>query len=159
MSIIILGIDPGESAGFAETIDGIRGRIFQGKPDDAMNLLEAALQEYAGNASHTVAVACERFIQGGSKVQSHQPAAQQMVGVVVRTAGRYGVGLGLQSPGDAKRIGQPAAMQRMGLWASAADVGCPDADDVRMALRHAVLYMARHHARLYQRLLVHQPQA
>lgn len=152
MSVVIIGVDPGLSAGVAEVVDGRLTRIFQGPSGQAMDLLDVILMEHSGHADRTVSVACERFVQG-NQAHSHQPEAQQMVGLVLRAGHRHGVTVDLQSPSDAKAIGQNFLLQRISLWPLPSQVGQDDADDVRMAVRHAVLYMARHHASLFQQLV------
>lgn len=152
MNVVIIGVDPGMSAGVAEVVDGRLGRIFQGPPGEAMDLLDELLSEWSGRSDVWLSVACERFVQG-NQVQSHQPEAQQMVGLVLRAGHRHGVTVDLQSPSDAKAIGQNFLLQRISLWPLPSSVGRADADDVRMAVRHAVLYMARRHASLFQQLV------
>ena len=152
MSVVIIGVDPGLSAGVAETVDGCLTRIFQGPPGQAMDLIDQILVEHSGHADRRVSIACERFVQG-NQAHSHQPEAQQMIGLVLRAAHQHGVTVDLQAPSDAHAIGQDALLRRVGLWPLPSDVGQADADDVRMAVRHAVLYMARHHASLFQRLV------
>ena len=152
MSVVIVGVDPGASAGVAALVDGRMTHIFQGPPGQAMDLIELVLSEFPRDAGHRVAVACERFVQG-NQAHSHQPEAQQMVGSVLRAAEQRGVPVDLQAPSDAHRIGQGLLLQRAGLWPLPSDVRQADADDVRMAVRHAVLYMARHHASLFQKLV------
>jgi len=152
MSVVIIGVDPGKSAGVAEIVDGRMVRIFQGPGGQAMDLIELILKDHSGHADRRVSIACERFIQG-NQAHSHQPEAQQMVGLVLRAGHHHGVSVDLQAPSDALAIGQGPLLQRAGLWPLASDVRQADADDVRMAVRHAVLYMARHHASLFQRLV------
>jgi hypothetical protein len=152
MSVVIIGVDPGLSTGVAEIVDGRMVRIFQGPGGQAMDLLELILGEHSGHTDRRVSVACERFIQG-SQAHSHQPEAQQIVGLVLRAGEKHDVTVDLQAPSDALAIGQGPLLQRAGLWPLPSDVQQADADDVRMAVRHAVLYMARHHASLFQRLV------
>lgn len=150
--IVVIGVDPGKSTGIAELIDGRLVHIYQGPAADAVNVLEALLMEHSGHADRRVAVACERFVSG-NQVQSHQPEAQQTVGAVVRLAQQHGVELDLQAPSDAHAIGQNFLLQRLDLWPLPSQVGQDDADDVRMAVRHALLYLARHRASVFSALV------
>lgn len=150
--IVVIGVDPGKSTGVAEMVDGRLVHIFQGPSGDAMDVLESVLAEHSGHADRRVAVACERFV-AGNQVQSHQPEAQQVVGNVVRMCHQHGVEVDLQGPADAHAIGQDFLLQRLDLWPLPSHVSQPDADDVRMAVRHALLFLARHHARLFQALV------
>lgn len=150
--IVIIGVDPGRSTGIAELVDGRLVHIFQGDRNAAMDVLDSLLTGHSGYADRRVTVACERFVSG-NQVQSHQPEAQQIVGQVTRMCQKHGVELALQSPSDAHAIGQGSLLQRLDLWPLPSHVGQKDADDVRMAVRHAVLYMARKRARLFQALV------
>lgn len=150
--IVIIGVDPGASTGIAETIDGRLKHIFQGEPSAAMDILDSLLTQHSGHADRRVAVACERFVSG-NQVQSHQPEAQQTVGNVVRMCQKHGVEVDLQSPSDAHTIGQDHLLRRLDLWPLPRHVGQKDADDVRMAVRHVLLFMARRRARLFQALV------
>lgn len=149
---MIIGVDPGASTGIAELVDGRLVHIFQGEPGPAMDVLDSLLMEHSGHADRRVSVACERFVTG-NQVQSHQPEAQQVVGNVVRTCQKHGMEVDLQAPSDAHSIGQTPLLQRLDLWPMPSHVGQPDADDVRMAVRHALLHLARRHARLFQALV------
>jgi hypothetical protein len=150
--IVIIGVDPGKSTGVAELIDGRLVHIFQGEQSAAMDVLDALLTDHSGHADRKVSVACERYVSG-NQVASHQPEAQQVVGQVVRTCQRHGVEVDLQAPSDAHAIGQDLLLRKLDLWPLPSHVGQRDADDVRMAVRHALLRMARRHARLFQTLV------
>ena len=150
--IVIIGIDPGASTGVAELIDGRLVHIYQGPPVGALDVLDSLLMEHSGHADRRVSVACERFVSG-NQVQSHQPEAQQVVGNVIRACQKHGVDVDLQAPSDAHAIGQTALLRKLDLWPLPHHVGCKDADDVRMAVRHALLRLARRHARLFQALV------
>lgn len=150
--IVIIGVDPGKSTGIAEVVDGRLVHIFQGPSADAMDVLDSLLGQHSGHADREVAVACERYVTG-NQVRSHQPEAQQVVGQVTRTCQEHGVELDLQAPSDAHAIGQSLLLQRIDMWPLPSQVGQPDADDVRMAVRHALLHMARRRARMFQALV------
>lgn len=154
--IVVIGIDPGESTGVAELVDGRLVHIFQGPSGPALDVLDSLLLLHTGHADRRVAVACERFVSG-TGVKSHQPEAQQVVGNVMRAGHRHGVEVDLQAPSDAHAIGQNFLLQRLDLWPLPSQVGQNDADDVRMAVRHALLYLARHHASVFEGLVKGAP--
>jgi hypothetical protein len=150
--IVVIGVDPGESTGLAELVDGKLIHIFQGESAAAMDVLDSLLRLHSGRVDRKVAIACERFVSG-NQVRSHQPEAQQTVGAVLRAAHRHGVEVDLQAPSDAHAIGQNFLLQKLDLWPLPSQVGQNDADDVRMAVRHALLYLARHHASVFEGLV------
>lgn len=154
--IVVIGVDPGESTGVAELIDGRLIHIFQGPSETALDVLDSLLRLHSGRVDRKVAIACERFVSGNG-VKSHQPEAQQVVGNVMRAAHKHGVEIDLQAPSDAHAIGQNFLLQRLNLWPLPSQVGQNDADDVRMAVRHALLYLARHHASVFEALVKGAP--
>jgi hypothetical protein len=154
--IVVIGVDPGESTGVAELVDGKLVHIFQGTGEGAMDVLDSLLRLHSGRTDRKVAVACERFVSG-NQVRSHQPEAQQIVGNVLRAGHHHGVEVDLQAPSDAHAIGQNFLLQKLDLWPLPSQVGCKDADDVRMAVRHALLYLARHHASVFEGMVKGAP--
>jgi hypothetical protein len=153
MSIIVIGVDPGKSAGVAELVNGKLMEFSQGTPETAEDHLERLLGQYAGQGGVLLTVACERYVQAGRQITSHQPEAQQMIGVVARLADQHGARLALQMPADAHKIAPDGMLRRFGMLPMPKDIEQPDADDVRMAIRHAVLCIARRHARLFDNML------
>lgn len=153
--VVVIGIDPGLSAGIVELVNGELNDYLQGAAQDAEDFLERLLKQYAEyHPAWTVTVACERYVQAGrGRVISHQPEAQKMIGVVERLCTTYGVPLELQMPADAHRIASDAFLRQTGMLVMPTEVGQQDADDVRMATRHAVLTLARRHATVFSALM------
>lgn len=153
MSVLVIGVDPGDSTGVAVLMDGQLTYVFQGTPERAVALVELVL-ERATRSADTITLACERFIQQRSqRTQSHQPRAQQIAGVMQHVAERYAVQFVLQGAADAWAIADNNALRKLKVHQSAKSVQQPDADDANMAVRHALLCLARHHASLFDAIL------
>lgn len=163
MDVMIIGVDPGLSAGVAVLVNGHLAYTFQGPPDLAVDRIETTLKSSVDYPDCPVVIACEMYTQTGRGAMTHQPEAQQMIGVLARLAGRYGAKIELQAPADARRMAPDALLKHLGLWVTPKDlppyrtpdgpVRPPDADDARMAMRHAVLHLARRYNTVYDRLL------
>lgn len=150
MSVTVIGVDPGLSTGVAEIANGFRGSFCQGLPHQAVDFLEHRIQENV-KSGVDLTIACERFTQqSGHRVLTQQPEAQQTIGMVQRLCAVYGVELVSQPPADALRIASNDLLRRAGLWIVPSEVGQSDADDVRMAMRHAVLALSRKHATIFE---------
>jgi hypothetical protein len=153
VSVYVIGVDPGDSVGLALFIDG--GFVFakQGPPRELLPALEVML----GNGcrdSNRATIAVERFTPG-RRVTTHQPAAQQVIGAVTRAGELYGARVVLQGAADAHGIASNELLRTLGLWQTGTDVDQPDANDANMAIRHALLTLAREHATQFERLIKH----
>lgn len=148
---ITIGVDPGLSTGVAVLHDSHRVLVFQGSPQEALRVLDTVLDvpPRDGGPRDDVILAYERFTTMPGAVRTSQPEAQQVVGAVKNLATDRVRLLVPQSPGDARGIASNAFLHRSGLWVSPTDVGCPDANDANMAMRHAVLALATHRATLF----------
>lgn len=147
----VVGVDPGTSAGVFGLRNGLMAGAYQGPVQGALEYLEKLLGD-AQLDGGDVLIAMERFV-GGSTRHSRQTDAQQVVGAVTDLAARYRVPLVFQSPADAKSFTTNDFLRKLELWVTPAEVGAPDADDVRDAARHALLCLATHRAQTYCRLL------
>lgn len=147
--VIIIGVDPGDSMGVAALRNGKLIFTFQGTASDAVVGIEILLDH--AKPEDQVTIACERYTQMGGRVRTHQPRAQQLVGVVEAIAAKYGVRYVEQGPSDARALADNEVLRKLGLFQSGIDFG-HDADDVNMAVRHAVLCMAKLHATIFDEM-------
>jgi hypothetical protein len=148
---VAIGIDPGDSTGIAIFEDAELTFTYQGPPKDALRVFQARLIHYEDD---DVLIACERYIQQqGHGAMSHQPTAQQVVGKVQQIAESYGHVATLQAPSDAKHIVTQYQLKKAGLHIKPSAVDSPDANDVNMAVRHALLAMSRNWATLFDVVL------
>lgn len=162
MKLITIGVDPGTSCGLA-VFEGIKLiHAWQGPVTEALTLLELIISRAASD--DVVMVACERYtiMQHGPK--SHQPHALRVVGAVQRIVERDNhlramnndqapIGFVLQGPAEARAIVTDLTLRRLSLWQTATTVNQPDANDVNMAIRHALLALSRNNATLFDELL------
>lgn len=155
MTVYVVGVDGGLSTGMAELGSGARLWYRQSDPDSALTELEERLAWHADTAHvpHTVLVAYEVYRQAGRAPMTRQTEAQEVARSVHDLAQRYGFPSVGQTPAEAKKIAPDVFLRRAGLWTLPSEVGQADANDVNDAMRHAVLLLARRHARLYERLL------
>jgi hypothetical protein len=150
---IVIGVDPGASAGLAVIVEDALELVMQGTPKEVLQALQARLNQHRQD---DVIVACERFIQlpsGRGRPMTHQPEAQMMVGRVEELCALYGRKVLMQAPVDAHAIGSNALLQKVGMWTTPAHVMQPDAKDANMAVRHALLALARYHATTFDRVM------
>jgi hypothetical protein len=151
MSIVVIGIDPGDSMGVAALKDGELIAAFQGPPGDGIIMLELLLDRYPTD-DNSITVACERFTPA-SRIVSHQPVAQQVIGVVESVCHKYGVSYYSQGPADAHAIATNELLKRLGLYRTKNDVGQSDANDINMAIKHALLVLAKLHATVFDQMI------
>lgn len=154
---IVIGVDPGDSMGVAIVMTNDVNLLtllqaYQGPPGDALTLMELVLQRHAGTDG-TVAVACERYVNMGSRHRTHQPTAQRMSGAVEALAQRFGAHFVQQGPSDAWAAAPNDVLRKLGWFQTAADTATGDANDANMAVRHALLYAMNRHATLFDALL------
>lgn len=151
----MIGVDSGDSTGVFALRDAAWIWRYQGKPSVVLRELDLWLRCYVSTyPGDDVAIACERFQASGQRgARTHQPTAQNVIGQVESIAAAYDCHFMLQSPADAKRFFTNERLRRHDLYTCAADVNAPDARDVNDAARHAVLYLAREHATVFERLL------
>jgi hypothetical protein len=153
-TIVVIGVDGGDSTGIAELTDGRKSFVFQGTPTDALNQLESRLSRARHpSVSVQLTIACERYISGGQHHRSHEPTAQEVHGVVKRMADLSGFRFASQGVAEAKGIASTTLLKNLGLWTTPFEVGQPDATDANMAMRHALLALARYHASLFDRIV------
>lgn len=156
MTVYVIGVDGGLSTGLAEIGHGLRRSTFyQNTPDAALTMLEELLAHHTAESHnpHTVLVAYEVYRQAGRAPITRQPEAQDVARSTQDLCRRYGVPSFGQTPAEAKKIASDVFLRRAGLWTLPSEVGADDANDVNDAMRHAVLLLARRHARLYEALL------
>ena len=153
MSVVVIGVDPGDSTGVAALCDGKLIAAFQGTPEDAVTLIEILLTRF-NQPDHDVTIACERFIQLGGRARTHQPTAQRLGGVIEAIARTYEVRFIWQGPADAWAIADNALLHRLKMFRTSHDVQQGDANDANMAVRHAILCLARLYASTFDALLM-----
>lgn len=153
MSTVVIGVDPGDSMGVAALQDGKLIAAFQGKPEDGMIMIEVLVEKFTPEAGHHLVIACERFVELGRTAKTHQPVAQQVCGVVQAIANKHDVRLQWQGPADAWAVADNMLLRRLGLFRSRGDVDQSDANDVNMAIRHALLCVARLYATTFDQML------
>lgn len=162
-SVMIIGVDPGESTG-AFIIDLYPSHVdppyvieaswrAQGPPDEVLasitTELVAARREYVD-----VIMGVERFtVMPATSRMTQQSTPQRVIGQLQALADEYGATFLLQTPGDAKKFCLNAKLRQFGFWSTGKMVGCPDANDVNDAARHAVFALAFTHASAYDALL------
>lgn len=162
---LIIGVDPGQSTGaflldLYITMDQLGNSYvvesthrYQGPPDEVLRALETELVAARDNLV-TVLMAVERYtVMPNSGRMSQQPVPLQVIGQLEMLAERYDVRLILQAPGDAKKFCTNAQLRQFNLWTTPKMVGCPDANDVNDAARHALLALAKTHMAAYDVLL------
>lgn len=159
---LIIGVDPGQSTGaflidIHPTTDGLyvieAPNRYQGPPDEVLRALEVELRSAQDNLVSMI-MAVERFtVMPNSGRMSQQPIPLQVIGQLETLATRYDAAFMLQAPGDAKKFCSNAQLKQFGFWSTSKMVGCPDANDVNDAARHAVLALAKTRATTYDALL------
>jgi hypothetical protein len=159
MTVVVIGVDPGDSAGVAIITDDVHGvptlvKAFQGSPGDALTLVELVLGHYAPHDAD-VTIACERYVsmQTRGRGRTQQPAAQRMIGVLEHVATEAGVRFVLQGPAEAWAIASNELLRSTHLYQTKDTIDRSDANDANMAIRHALAYMARAHTTLFDALL------
>lgn len=152
MTLYIIGVDPGDSTGVALLKDAELVYALQtvetGTAIDALHVILGKV-----TADDEAVIACERYIQTRRGPITNQPRAQQIFGVVQRIAEEYGVRFFSQGPADAKAIASNELLRGIGMLKTGNDVGQPDANDVNMAIRHALFALARVRATLFETLI------
>ncbi len=148
---VVIGVDPGDSTGVAILHDGKLIYAYQGVASDALRLVEVTLQHYTKAGADRIVVACERYVQMHG-TRTHQPAAAEMVGSVRAMAGLYGADFVQQLASDAWALVPNDLLRRLGMLQTGRGLQTPDADDGNMAVRHALLYLARTHATIFDQL-------
>jgi hypothetical protein len=152
MSVFIIGVDPGDSTGVGIIKDGTLWKAFQGTPADALTLIELTITHFDENENE-VAIACERYVSMQSRGRTHQPTAQRIGGAIENLAERHKRKFVWQGPADAWAIASNALLTQLGWLQTNLTVGQKDATDANMALRHALLYIARTYATQFDTLL------
>lgn len=158
-AVYVVGVDPGDSTGVVALRDGVKVLAVQGAHAVALLRLSAFLAQVRYNEPNArVAIACERFVATSQRgARTHQPLPQQVIGEVQLLARSYDCEFVLQSPADAKLLAPNSRLTQLDVYTTRVEVGRPDANDVNDAARHAVLYLARHHAALFDHLLGTRP--
>ena len=152
MSVVVIGVDPGDSAGVGIIKDTELWHVFQGTPGDAMTLIELTVTNFH-EEEHTVAIACERFVNLSSRGRTHQPTAQKVGGALEHLAEQHNVKFRFQGPADAHAIATNETLRQLGMFQTPSMIGRPDANDVNMAIRHALLYLSSTHVTLFKTML------
>lgn len=151
----IVGLDPGLSTGlFAVRLNGDNLPVttirHQGTPEKMLLRLESLVRD-AGLWQEDVLIAGERFTTTDrTGKRSAQPLPQRVLGAAEQLSYTYtNVEFTLQSPADAKKIAPNEFLRDAGFYSRGDDVGCPDANDVNDAARHALLALARKRASIF----------
>ena len=153
MTVIVIGVDPGDSTGVAIIKDNALFHAFQGTPEDALTLVELTITRFDGE-DDDVTVAGERYVnmqtRGG---RSHQPTAQRVLGALEHLVTHHDCRFILQGPADAWALASNTLLRRLGMYQTNKMLDTPDADDANMAIRHALLYLSHAHATLFHDLM------
>lgn len=153
----VVGVDGGLSTGITVLRDVELFAVYQGHWEDALEWLDDVTTRLHVTGCDVV-IAAERFRHGAGSVRgSAQPHAARVYAAAEDLARRLGVKFSGQGPAEAKRLAPNALLRRVGLYLRGDQVGCPDANDVNDATRHAILYLARRRASVFQRLLASTP--
>ena len=158
MTVVILGVDPGNSCGLAELTDGRLTFISQETPEVMLQQLRERLGHafiMYSTADLKLTVVCERFIQRNipGVHMTNQPKALEVAGAAEDVCRHVAVEFVLQNPADAKAIAPNDRLRQLGLWVTPSQLGKSDVNDARDAIRHAVLRLATKHATILDRLL------
>lgn len=152
MSVVVIGVDPGDSTGVAILKDTTLWHTFQGTPEDGITLVELTIGRFHGTED-SVALACERYVSMSRRGRTHQPTAQRAGGVLEHMARQHEIPFRWQGPADAWAIASNDRLKLLGMLQTPEDVQQPDAQDVNMAVRHALLYLSNTHATVFHQLL------
>jgi len=153
----VIGVDGGLSTGVAILRDVELFAVYQGPWESALEWLDDVATRLHTRGGDVVVVA-ERFRSGvGSVRASAQPHAGRVYAAAEDLARRLGVEFAGQGPAEAKRLAPNHVLRRVGLYLRGDQVGCPDANDVNDAIRHAILFLARRRASVFTRLLNSEP--
>lgn len=150
-----IGIDPGDSCGFAIVTSSGVHFAEQVTPELLTRRLRHTLATLRDDdkLSTLAGIFCERFISSGRPGRTHQPTAQQVIGVVLSVAAEFDVEVTLQSPGDAKHFAPNSLLRDLGMHKTGTEVRQRDANDANDATRHALLGLAARNVRAYDALL------
>lgn len=153
MNHVTIGVDPGDSTGIAMLWNCQLWHVFQGKPEDAVTLIELTIDRFHGQDKGEVAIACERFVAMSTRGRTHQPTAQRVGGALEHLAKKNEIKFRWQGPADAWAIASNERLKQLGMLQTAESVKQPDANDANMAVRHALLYESSTHATAFHELL------
>jgi hypothetical protein len=152
MSVIVIGVDPGDSTGVAIIKDTELFHAHQGRPGSSLTLVEISLERFTRNGDD-VAIAYERFVSMSNRGRTHQPTAQKIAGALERLAEQYKCKVRAQGPADAHAVASNELLRQLGMHQTSESIKQPDANDANMAVRHALLYLSNTHATLFQAIL------
>ena len=157
----VIALDPGETTGIAHYVcdasythgdheSEARVRALfttvQLSPDDAADYVDAIASDSRTRVGLTIGF--ERFVpRRRSYAHTNQAGPHHVIGAVIEIARRTHVPYIEQGPSEAKNVGRPATLRRLGLWTRGKD----HAND---AAAHALLMLIRLHpyeaSRLYR---------
>jgi hypothetical protein len=152
VSVVVIGVDPGDSTGVGIIRDTELFYAYQGDPGEALTLTELTITRF-NNDDDVVAVACERFVSMSRQARTHQPTAQRVAGALEHMARTHGCMFRYQGPADAHAIADNEKLKQLGMLQTPGTIGQLDASDANMAVRHALLYLSNTHARLFHDIL------
>jgi hypothetical protein len=130
VTVVVIGVDPGDSTGVAILKDMDLFFAFQGDPGDALT-----------------------FVDMSRRARTHQPTAQRVAGALEHMARTHGCMFRYQGPADAHAVADNEKLKQLGMLQTPGTVGKADANDANMAVRHALLYLSSMHARLFHDIL------
>lgn len=156
----VAGLDPGLSCGLfiLKIVPQLNVAVpftrYQGSHTEALRRLESVVRD-AALWQESILIAGERFtVTGQTGKRSAQPLPLQVLGAAEQLAYQYAnVEFTLQTPADAKKLTSNERLRDVGFYTRASDVGCPDANDVNDAARHALLALMRRKASIFDELL------
>lgn len=153
LTVYSIGVDPGLSMGLYVLRNTERFGFWQGTPMTTLQALDLLLVKLRDDdPGAKIIVACERYISTSRPGKTHQPIAQVVIGQVQLVVERHSIDIEWQAPADAKRFAPTTFLRKHGLYVTAREVNCRDANDVNDAARHAVLLLAKRFAAIFERL-------
>lgn len=145
--MIILGVDPGKTTGWAffNTAYPDSFQSWQADRNDFVDIIVPYLEKTGDRLD----IACESYVLTSGTMRtsrSDENWSIEQIGVLRHWARRHGHHFELQTAGNAKKFSTDAKLKDIGWWKP----GNGHAND---AARHVLLYVARHEMATLERLL------
>lgn len=135
--LVVIGVDPGKMTGIA--VYSLGRFIFSDQlpASEVGHFLDGFLSETRRlYPKARIVIGCERFNVGGSTVKmTQQSDATEVTGKMRDLASKHGCTFIVQNAADAKKMGQPKILRKIGWWTK----GKEHAND---AAKHALLALS-----------------
>lgn len=154
MSVIVIGLDPGESCGLAVIKDGKKFSVIQSTPDVAVEFAATMITGWSSFPSVNLSVCCERYTitKRSGMMGSSQNVPLKITGAIENECDKHDVPFHAQDIATAKRMFSNTMLKKLNLYVTPGEVNRSDADDANDAMRQAMLGIARHHAVLFDEM-------